>query len=168
MIYDKHHLQVGCHADVFLQRRRDVVAVICQEKQTESGKGHHLHDKVDATHLIHELHAICEQNTTTSLDLITLEKLRPFILAGLTLSLKSSEHVLLLLCNLGIFRCAIIHVAEHLKGFFVLTHLVQVARGLGDTKDNENHNLCSSAQRGVSFSHRKITYNGKDDLACNW
>ena len=106
-----------------------------------SQRAHHLHYKVDTTHLVHELHTICEQHATSGLHFVTLKQLRPLVLAGETFSLQRLEHICLFSGDLGMIRLRIVDVAKHLKRFFVPAHFVQVTRRFRDAEDNQNDKL---------------------------
>ena len=56
-----------------------------------------LHDKIDSSHLIHELHARRKHNPLASLDLVTLKDIPPPVLAMLALQLDRIKDILLLL-----------------------------------------------------------------------
>ena len=96
---------------------------------------------VDTTHLVHELRTISQKNPTTGLHLIALEKLRPLVFTGLFLNLQRFEDFAVLLGDLFILWCAVVHIAENLESLFVATVFVEVAGRFGQAEDKDDDDL---------------------------
>lgn len=113
-------------------------------------RGNVVDDEVDASDLIHELHAVCQEHSSSGLHVIPLEKLAPLVFAVQTLQMQGVEDVFLLSDNLFVGGATVVDVAQDLKGFLVTAFGVEIARRLGYSEDYDHDN------------------NSEDDLATYW
>jgi len=120
------------------------------------------HDEVDASHLVHELHAIRKHDSLASLDFVTLEDVTPLVLAVLALQLDCFQDVLLLLRNFRTVGSAIPDFAQDLKRLVVATMSVEPARRFGNTeyKDDDDLVRVSRILSGSGY-HTELLTNAK-------
>lgn len=86
------------------------------------------YNKIDASHLVHKLHSVGQQHTPASLNLISLQELRPAVLSVFALNLERLKHLILLLADLGIVRRQIVDFAKNLECLGVLAMRIEVSR----------------------------------------
>jgi hypothetical protein len=106
------------------------------------------HHKIDTTHLVHELHSICQEDPSTRLNFVALEQLTPAVFTGFLLQLQGFEHVPLLLGDPWAFGRSIIDSAQYFQGFLVSSTSVEVPWRFGKAKDQEDDDLPLSTDRG--------------------
>ena len=161
---DKGHIMA--HTDIDLQCGRDEVPANVSTGEPVSEQAENLHDKVDPTHLIHNLHTIRKQHSAASLNLILFEHLSPLVLSMLALQCQGFENLLLLGNNLGIVGVAGLRedVCEHLKSFVVLALGVQETRGFWETEDEHDDDL-GNVRGSQLHSWGWTSYDSEDDLA---
>lgn len=104
-----------------------------------------LHEKVDSTHLIHELHAVCEQHTAPCLNLISLKHISPPELAMLLLERHGLQNICLLALNSRIVLRSVIDLAKYLHCFIVSIVIEEPSCTLWDAKHKEDGELYQSA-----------------------
>lgn len=99
------------------------------------------YNKIDATHLIHELHAVRQQHTPASLHLIPLQQLRPTVLSMFSLDFERLKDFIFFLANLGIVRRQVVDFAKDLQCLGVLAVRIKVSRRFGQSKDQDYDSL---------------------------
>lgn len=128
----KRHIQkkteIAAEPNVLLQHGRDVV-----------------HNKVDAPHLVHELHPVRQQHTPARLHLVALEELRPAVFPVLALDLEGLENVRLFLSDLRVVRRQVVDLAEDFQGLGLFSVRVEVSWRFGEAEDENDDYLQSSA-----------------------
>lgn len=100
-----------------------------------------LHNEVNAAHLIHELHAIGQHHSPTSLDFVALEDLPPFVFSVSPFQLNRIEDVFLLRRNFGMVGRAIPNFAKYLQRFLVTSVSIEPAGRLWKAEDQEDYDL---------------------------
>ena len=113
--------EVAGQADVGLEDRR-----------------HEVDDQVDPADLVHELHAVGQQDATTGLDVVARQDLAPLVLAVLGLHGDGLEDVVLLGLDLGVVGLAVVDVAEDLQGLVLAAVAVAVAWRLREAEDEDD------------------------------
>lgn len=96
----------------------------------------HLHNKVNTANLVHELHAVREQDALSGLDLILLEDMQPALL-GLALKRKSMQNLSLFLLDGRVIGLLVKDIAEHLDGIVMPAFVEQITRRVRKS-ENEN------------------------------
>jgi hypothetical protein len=112
-------------ADVVLKCRRHIVYdKICKGRSAASQPDGEA-TLTDATHLVHELHSISEEDSTSSLDTITFEDLSPLVFAVLAFKLDCLQDFSVHFMHLFIFWASVPNIAEHLKRLILTVVVVQ-------------------------------------------
>lgn len=94
-----------------------------------------------STHLIHKLHSIRKQHSSSSLYFISLKQLTPSVFSMLFLNFQRFKHFSVLLFNLRIIRRAVIDITENLQRFLMAPVFVEITRRLREAKDEDNDAL---------------------------
>jgi hypothetical protein len=112
-------------ADVVLKCRRHIVYdKICKGRSAASQPDGEA-TLTDATHLVHELHPICEEDSTSCLDTITFEDLPPFVFAVLAFQFDRFEDFSVHFMHLFVFWTSIPNIAENLERLILAIVIVE-------------------------------------------
>lgn len=120
----------------------------------------HLHNKVNAANLVHELHAVREQDALSGLDLVLLEDMQPALL-GLALEREGMQDLSLFLLDGRVIGLLVKDVAEHLDGIVMSAFVEQITRRVRKS-ENENDDddgeddLASDGQSPRDFSADEV------------
>lgn len=99
------------------------------------------YNKINASHLVHELHPVGQQHTPTSLYLISLEQLRPAVLPMFALDFQCLEDFIFFLADFGIVRRQVVDFAEDLQCLGILTVRVKISGRFRQSEDEDDYNL---------------------------
>jgi hypothetical protein len=93
----------------------------------------------------HELHTPSQKNSSSSLDLVTFEKLAPLVSSMLLFQGYCIQDVSLQGLDYGILRLGVPDIAEDLTRLLSAIVIVEPSRTFRDPEDDGNDNLAGSA-----------------------